>query len=302
MPLMEIFGAESSSPISVPRISTGASIFNCSCSARSRARSRSPRSFPSRLQDAPSRRASDPSCSFARTPFHAECPPPATHRRDRPACPSALRRLALQRLGCRDDAGQDCAASPRTCPADARRQRSPAPLFRWPAARPLPNPQPSANRPHRARRRPFIEQAEEPMLPSAASFCAFCARSIALSTAFISAARAQRVQRAGLDQRLDHALVHHPQVDLLAELPQALEAPAHSSRAFMIDSIALPPTFFTAARPKRIASPSAETCGVNCAPETCTSGGSRECPSPCTRRCTSPRSQASRFPKSAARP
>ncbi len=42
----------------------------------------------------------------------------------------------------------------------------------------------------------------------------------------------------------------------------------------MIDSMALPPTFFTAASPKRIASP----CGVNCAPETCTSGGSTAIP------------------------
>ena len=46
--------------------------------------------------------------------------------------------------------------------------------------------------------------------------------------------------------------------------------PPNSSRALMMDSMALPPTFLTAARPKRMASP----CGVNWAPDTCTSGGS----------------------------
>ena len=40
------------------------------------------------------------------------------------------------------------------------------------------------------------------------------------------AALAQRVERAGLDERLDHALVHHAQIDLLAELPEAVEAAA----------------------------------------------------------------------------
>ena len=34
-------------------------------------------------------------------------------------------------------------------------------------------------------------------------------------------ARSHRIERAGLDERLDHALVHHAQIDLLAELPEA---------------------------------------------------------------------------------
>ena len=53
-----------------------------------------------------------------------------------------------------------------------------------------------------------------------------------------------------------------------------LKSPPASVRAFKIDSIAFPPTFFTAASPNRIACPSGATYGVNCAPEICTSGGS----------------------------
>ena len=45
-------------------------------------------------------------------------------------------------------------------------------------------------------------------------------------------------------------------------------------RAATIDSIALPPTFFTAARPKRIDSP----CGVKLASETLISGASTAMP------------------------
>ena len=55
---------------------------------------------------------------------------------------------------------------------------------------------------------------------------------------------------------------------------QLLNRPPTSLRAFITDSIAFPPTFFTAARPNRIDSPSGVTSGVNCAPEVCTSGGS----------------------------
>src|ERR1035441_3730451 len=49
--------------------------------------------------------------------------------------------------------------------------------------------------------------------------------------------------------------------------------PPASSRALMMDSMALPPTFLTAARPKRMASPVDDTYGVNWAPDTSTSGG-----------------------------
>jgi len=57
-----------------------------------------------------------------------------------------------------------------------------------------------------------------------------------------------------LDQRLDHPLVHHSQVNLLAEFPNALESPPTSSRALRIDSIAFPPRS-SPRQPNRIASP-----------------------------------------------
>ena len=72
-------------------------------------------------------------------------------------------------------------------------------------------------------------------------------------------AAAEGVHRAGLDQRLQHALVQQAQVDLLAELPEAGEARlAFCAQRFpcgKIDSMALWPTFLMAARPKRMASP-----------------------------------------------
>ena len=61
---------------------------------------------------------------------------------------------------------------------------------------------------------------------------------------------AQRIERAGLDQALQHALVDEPQIGVLAERVERIdpaELPANAS----IDSTAPSPTFLTAQSPNR---------------------------------------------------
>ena len=74
---------------------------------------------------------------------------------------------------------------------------------------------------------PLIEEPEEPGLPLRRVFLGLLRPLHRLvHGGHQRSAPAQRVQRPGLDQRLDHPLVHHPQIDLFAELPQAHEPPA----------------------------------------------------------------------------
>ena len=61
---------------------------------------------------------------------------------------------------------------------------------------------------------------KRPCWPAASSRCDFCARSMALSAAAMSCgAASEGVHGAGLDERLEHALVQQAEIDLLAELP-----------------------------------------------------------------------------------
>ena len=73
----------------------------------------------------------------------------------------------------------------------------------------------------------FIEEAEEAGLAELGVLLRF----LGALHGFVDggkerAAGAQRVEGAGLDERLDDARIHHAQVDLLAEFPEALEAAA----------------------------------------------------------------------------
>jgi hypothetical protein len=84
----------------------------------------------------------------------------------------------------------------------------------------------------------------------------------------------ERAERAGLRERFEHLPVPQPQVDPRAEVDERRERPIGLPRA-IIDSIAPWPTFFTASRPYRIASPST----VNSSSLAWTSGGRTSMPS-----------------------
>ena len=78
-----------------------------------------------------------------------------------------------------------------------------------------------------AMRGSFIEQSEEAGLPLRRVFL----RSLRAFNRLVHrghqrSALAHGVKRARFDQRLNHALVHYAQVNLFAELPETLEAPA----------------------------------------------------------------------------
>ena len=67
----------------------------------------------------------------------------------------------------------------------------------------------------------IIEQSEQPGLPLRGILLRLLRALHRLVDSSIQrTALAQRIQRTRLDQRFDHALVHHAQVDLLAELPE----------------------------------------------------------------------------------
>ena len=63
--------------------------------------------------------------------------------------------------------------------------------------------------------------------------------------------RRERVERAGLDQALEHPLVDQPQVDVLAQRVAASRSGRAPCARASIDRIAPSPTFFTAHSPKR---------------------------------------------------
>ena len=85
---------------------------------------------------------------------------------------------------------------------------------------------------------------------------------MALSRTAINCARRPSESMAPLlIKRFQHALVEQPQIHILAEFINRLNRPSFF-RAATIDSIALRPTFFTAARPKRIAAAMRREVGV----------------------------------------
>ena len=114
---------------------------------------------------------------------------------------------------------------------------------------------------------------------------------------------AEAVHRSRLDQRLDHALVHQPQIDLLAELPQAGKALLPcllQRRARGNDRLnRIVPDVLDRSQPKadRVANRRkvrVRNLHIRAAPPRYSSRG--------TRRCTSPHSPASTFRSSAAQP
>ena len=76
--------------------------------------------------------------------------------------------------------------------------------------------------------RAFVEQTKQPCL----ALCRVLLRLLRPLHRLVDSLeqrcpRSQRIQRSGLDQRLNHTRVHHPQIHLFAELPEALESPTH---------------------------------------------------------------------------
>ena len=68
--------------------------------------------------------------------------------------------------------------------------------------------------------------------------------------ALVLGARRERVERAGLDQALEHALVDQPQIEILAQRVERRMRPC-VFRTSSSDSIAPSPTFLIAVSPKR---------------------------------------------------
>ena len=128
-----------------------------------------------------------------------------------------------------------------------------------------------------------------PDCPESLSFCAFCARSIAPSSAAITCSRLP-------SESIAPALINDSSTRLFISRRSTFSQNSHrlakpvlpvacsSARAASTDSIALWPTFLIAARPNRIASTCspaafAITLGVKLASEICTSGGTTAMPS-----------------------
>ena len=118
-----------------------------------------------------------------------------------------------------------------------------------------------------------------PCCPAALSFCAFCARSIAPSSAAITAARLPK-------QSMAPALISDSSTRLFNNRRSTRSQKSHklansvpSARASIIDTIALCPTFLIPASPNPIAStPSLVFTGVKFESLTCTLGGTTGIP------------------------
>ena len=171
-------------------------------------------------------------------------------------CPSSSTRAPVAAGGQVGGAqGADAGApSPGTARGGGPRGRSPAPPARRPASPPAAT---RARAPPARPARPawrlappeHVEQRDLPFL--AVALLALAAVHRLVERGEEAGPRAlQRIERARLDQALDHAPVDQAQVDARAEVVERGEAAVRPRAVRTIDSIAVAPTFLIAAEPE----------------------------------------------------